>query len=137
MHTTYRDCYNCHGSGRKAYMSPTDTSPICVHCNGSGRVVDYNAPKPKEKPSEPKEPVPLYIWFFGAMGALFGGASQPWGLAWYIEAFFGFIIAGFLAGVLNQFRIGRIILIVIGVAFVLFIAAGIWWSSTNGGNSAG
>lgn len=137
MQTKYRQCTFCYGSGQKQNMSPTDSSTTCSHCSGTGRVMEYVADQPEPKDTTPREPVPFYIWFFGAVGALIGGYAKPWGLAWYIEAFFGFIIAGFLAGVLNQFRIGRIILIVIAVGFVALIGAGIWSASTGAGQDVG
>ena len=59
------------------------------------------------------------VWFFGLVGAVMGaGYSVSQESAWYIGAFSGFVAGGFLGGLLSLFRIGRIILVLIGVALV-------------------
>ncbi|MCA8902937.1 MAG: hypothetical protein KDA53_16990 [Hyphomonas sp.] len=61
-----------------------------------------------------------------------GGTSKPFGFSWPIEAFLGFIIGGFLAGLLAQFRIGRIILVIAGLGIVAIVAAGIYMAEKGG-----
>ena len=63
------------------------------------------------------------VWFFGILGALMGaGYSASQGSAWFVGAFFGFVIGGFLGGLFSLFKIGRIILALIGFTFVAGIA---------------
>jgi len=65
------------------------------------------------------------VWLFGLIGAFVGGVLQPWGMHWSGALFFGFISCGMLAGVLMKFRVGKIVLTVIGLGFFGLMGLGI------------
>ena len=62
------------------------------------------------------------VLFFGLIGVLFGaGYNISQGGSGLIGGFFGFIAGGFLSGVLSKFKLGRIILWIIGGSFVAML----------------
>jgi hypothetical protein len=95
----------------------------CTRCGGKGKVYDhYATPDRHASPREKTKPV---VWFFGIFGALFGGVLQPWGADWFVGAVLGFVGAGMAAGFMSEFRIGRIVLGIVGFALVALVVAGI------------
>ena len=58
---------------------------------------------------------------FGAVGALIG-----WSMGWLVEAAIGFAIGGIVGGGLASFRVGRIILAVLGVCVVAIVGYSIY-----------
>lgn len=57
------------------------------------------------------------VFYFGAMGALFGGMLRPASIHWIFGAFFGFLIAGVAAGYMSESPRGRTILTIVGLLF--------------------
>ncbi len=79
-----------------------------------------------ERPPQPRGGAPFVVWFFGGIGALFGGLNPPLNWDWFFGGTFGFLVGGFLGGYLSQRGWGRAILWSVGLAFVGLIAFGIY-----------
>lgn len=79
-----------------------------------------------ERPPQPRGGAPLVVWFFGGIGALFGGLNPPLNWDWFFGGTLGFLVGGFLGGYLSQRGWGRAILWSVGLAFVGLIAFGIY-----------
>jgi hypothetical protein len=75
-----------------------------------------------QRDPQPRGGAPFVVWFFGGIGALFGGLN--WG--WFFGGVLGFLIGGFLGGYLSQRRWGRVLLWIVGLGFVGLIALGIY-----------
>mgnify|MGYP003677184139 CR=1 FL=1 len=75
---------------------------------------------------QPRGGAPLVVWFFGGIGALFGGLNPPLNWDWFFGGTLGFLVGGFLGGYLSQRGWGRAILWSVGLAFVGLIAFGIY-----------
>lgn len=75
---------------------------------------------------QPRGGAPFVVWFFGAIGALFGGLNPPLNWDWFFGGTLGFLVGGFLGGYLSQRSWGRVILWSVGLAFVALIAFGIY-----------
>ena len=61
------------------------------------------------------------VFYFGTMGALFGGLLRPTSMHWLFGAFFGFLIAGVAAGYMSESPRGRTILTIIGLLFAALV----------------
>lgn len=125
-------CKHCNGSGSVlSHLNPYDGHKIgagmgmhrCNYCGGSGKIYDHYATPGAA--AAPREKTKRVVWFFGLFGALFGGVLQPWGMDWFVGAVLGFVAAGMAAGFMSEFRLGRVILGVIGVALVSLMVAAI------------
>ena len=128
----YLTCEKCRGSGAVvSHLNPYDGPKVgagfgthrCTNCGGRGKVYDFYATR--NGPASPGAKTKPVVWLFGILGALYGGVLQPFGTDWFVGAVLGFVGAGMAAGFLNESRIGRIVLGVIGFALVAIIAAGI------------
>ena len=116
----YVKCKKCDGTGSVlSHLNPYSQrinaghgTHMCNACGGMGRIHDPNA-----APAAPRAKTKPVVWYFGGIGALFGGVLQPWDIGWFFGAAFGFIGLGVVAGILSEFRIGRIVLFVAGAAF--------------------
>jgi hypothetical protein len=80
----------------------------------------------------PRGGAPLVVWYFGAIGALFGGLNPPPGWDWFFGGTLGFLLGGFLGGYLRQFGWGRAVLWIVGLGFAGLIAFGIYFASRPG-----
>jgi hypothetical protein len=123
-------CVYCNGTGRvsanaqpgykvNAVWSMVD----CRHCGGSGgddRAVGGAAPRVKAHP---------VVWLFAILGGIFGAALSEVGVNVLVGAVGGFVVLGAIAGVLMRFRVGRRILIGIGVLFAALLALGAFLSN--------
>jgi hypothetical protein len=69
---------------------------------------------------------PFVVWFFGGIGALFGGLNPPLNWDWFFGGVLGFLIGGFLGGYLSHRSWGRVLLWIVGLGFVGLITIGIY-----------
>lgn len=69
---------------------------------------------------------PLVVWFFGGIGALFGGVNPPLNWDWFFGGTLGFLVGGFLGGYLSKRSWGRVILWIVGLAFAGLVAFAIY-----------
>lgn len=83
----------------------------------------------KKGDSQQRGGAPLVVWYFGAIGALFGGLNPPLNWDWFFGGTLGFLVGGFLGGYLRQFRWGRALLWIVGLGFAGLIAFGIYQAS--------
>lgn len=68
------------------------------------------------------------VWYFGGIGALFGGLNPPLQWDWFMGGTLGFLVGGFLGGYLRQFAWGRAVLWIVGLGFAALIALAIYRS---------
>ena len=127
-------CVYCNGSGRVSENAQPGYSKylgwgmaVCQHCNGSGAdgrpaggATDGAIPRVKAHP---------VVWMFAILGGIFGAALSEVGVNVLVGAVGGFVALGATAGVLMRFRIGRRILIGIGVLFAALLALGAYLSN--------
>ncbi len=132
-------CGRCQGSGKVSgqlnpYGYKTSAGmgmDVCRTCGGSGWV--RGASDPGSGPSSshsgfawdgPAVQVPRRVWLFAILGAFVGGSSPPFGLNGLFGAVLGLLVFALVGGFAFHFRIGRILLTILGIGFVgMFVVA--------------
>lgn len=72
----------------------------------------------------PAVQVPRRVWLFAILGAFVGGSSPPFGLNGLFGAVLGLLVFALVGGFAFHFRIGRILLTILGIGFVgMFVVA--------------
>ena len=125
-------CVYCNGAGRvSANAQPGYKESVgwgmavCRQCGGSGtdnRAAGNNGGATSRVKAHP------VVWVFAILGGIFGSAMTEFGVNVLVGALVGFVVLGASASVLMHFRIGRRILIGIGVLFAAMLALGAYLS---------
>lgn len=127
-------CVYCNGAGRvSANAQPGYKESagwgmaVCRHCNGSG--TDGRPAGGATGGATPPVKAHPVVWVFAILGGIFGSALSEVGVNVLVGAVGGFVALGATASVLMRFRIGRRILIGIGVFFAAMLALGAYLSN--------
>ena len=127
-------CVYCNGSGRVSEDAQPGYSKdvgwgmaLCQHCNGSG--TDGRQADGTTGGATPRVKAHPVVWLFAIVGGIFGAGLSEVGVNILVGAFGGFVVLGAIAAVLMRFRVGRRILIGIGVLFAALLALGAFLSN--------
>jgi hypothetical protein len=99
---------------------------VCRTCGGSG---NDNRAAGSNGDATPRMKAHPVVWVFAILGGIFGAALSEVGVNVLVGAVGGFVVLGAIAGVLMRFRVGRRILIGIGVLFAALLALGAFLSN--------
>lgn len=127
-------CPKCNGSGRVlSHLNPHDPHKVgagmgmqrCDSCAGQGFI--HNALGTEGESGSAKfvglrERIANFV--IGIFAIFFGivFANAPiFGLNWVVSGFIGLLLGGFVGGALLAFRIGRYILLALGLGFIIAV----------------
>ncbi|MCB0476014.1 MAG: hypothetical protein KDC69_10075 [Flavobacteriaceae bacterium] len=126
-----KTCPVCHGSGDvPGHLQPYHQvghargmgAVRCNGCGGSG-VIDDGLGQQSEggasgMPASVGNPI---VWIFGGFFALVFANAPVFGLNWFVSGIIGFVVGNFVGNLLISTRIGRYILLALGLGFVMLV----------------
>ena len=118
---------------------------VCPGCGGAGEKYIHESQLPKDRridtpPTDDRRTHPSadsgdfnpFVWFYGPVGAIYWGGTTPWDLWWPIAAFLGFLVFGFCASLISEFRLGRYVLAGIAALLIVLVVIAIWTGDSGG-----